>query len=195
MSSKAAATRLNILYKAFELIYRNGYRTTSVDQIIATTQVTKGAFFHHFKNKDEMGIAMIDEVMYPEMVKAFTSSLKDSDEPQEAIYLMMKELLIENPFFDVRYGCPAINLVEELASYSTVFHSSLHRLTMGWKTALSTWLTKGQLSGKIKSDVKPDDTAMFILSGYSGARNLGKVYGNQSYTAYLSQLRLYLNQL
>ncbi len=46
---KAEVTRLNILQKAFELIYVNGYQTTSIDQIIATTQVTKGAFFYHFK--------------------------------------------------------------------------------------------------------------------------------------------------
>lgn len=195
MSSKAAATRLNILNKAFGLIYRNGYRTTSVDQIIATTQVTKGAFFHHFKNKDEMGIAMIDEVMYPEMIMAFTGTLKDADNPKDAIYQMMKELLIDNPFFDTRYGCPAINLVEELASYSTTFHTSLHKLTTEWKTALSECLDNGQTSGEIRSDVNTNDVAMFILSGYSGTRNLGKVHGNQCYTAYLSQLRLYLNQL
>ena len=55
MSVKAAATRLNILQKAFGLVYQNGYRTTSVDDIIATTQVTKGAFFYHFKHKDGNG--------------------------------------------------------------------------------------------------------------------------------------------
>jgi hypothetical protein len=41
---KSAATRLMILQKAFELIYAKGYQTTSIDDIIATTKVTKGAF-------------------------------------------------------------------------------------------------------------------------------------------------------
>lgn len=35
---KAETTRLNILQKAFELIYVKGYQTTSIDDIIATTQ-------------------------------------------------------------------------------------------------------------------------------------------------------------
>lgn len=65
--SKAAETRLTILQKAFYLIYRKGYQATSIDDIIATTQVTKGAFFYHFKSKDEMGLAMIREIMYPGM--------------------------------------------------------------------------------------------------------------------------------
>ncbi|GAA6766408.1 hypothetical protein AAFH68_23500 [Flavobacterium sp. CGRL1] len=49
--SKAVNTRLTILHKAFELIYTKGYQTTSVDEIIATTQVTKGAFYYHLKIK------------------------------------------------------------------------------------------------------------------------------------------------
>ncbi|WP_312076739.1 TetR/AcrR family transcriptional regulator [Chryseobacterium sp.] len=62
---KSEATRLNILQKAFELIYVKGYQTASVDEIIATTQVTKGAFYYHFKTKDEMGLAIINELMIP----------------------------------------------------------------------------------------------------------------------------------
>ena len=59
---KAEATRLMILQKAFELIYVKGYQTTSIDDIIATTKVTKGAFYYHFKTKDEMGLAIINEI-------------------------------------------------------------------------------------------------------------------------------------
>ena len=42
--SKAAATRLTILQKAFELVYANGYQATSIDDILIKTAVTKGAF-------------------------------------------------------------------------------------------------------------------------------------------------------
>ena len=60
---KAEITRLNILQKAFDIIYANGYQTTSIDDIIATTKVTKGAFYYHFKSKDEMGLAIINEIL------------------------------------------------------------------------------------------------------------------------------------
>jgi TetR/AcrR family transcriptional regulator, transcriptional repressor for nem operon len=63
--SKATATRLNLLQKAFELIYTKGYQTTSIDDILATTQVTKGAFYYHFKTKDDMGLAIIHEILKP----------------------------------------------------------------------------------------------------------------------------------
>ncbi|MCD8540676.1 MAG: TetR/AcrR family transcriptional regulator [Leadbetterella sp.] len=48
---KAEVTRLTILQKAFELIYVKGYQASSVDDILATTQVTKGAFYYHSKIK------------------------------------------------------------------------------------------------------------------------------------------------
>ena len=59
---KAEGTRRNILEKAFELIYERGYQNTSIDDILATTGVTKGAFYYHFQNKDEMGLAIIHEI-------------------------------------------------------------------------------------------------------------------------------------
>lgn len=195
MSAKAVATRLNILNKAFELIYRQGFRSTSIDEIIATTQVTKGAFFYHFKNKDEMGIAMINEVLSPGMKGAITETLKDVNDPKEAIYRMMKSILMEDPFFDVRYGCPAINLIEELSSYNDTFKEVLYRLSLQWKDAIAKCIESGKTTGKISETVNPDEAALFILSGYGGIRNLGKLYGKQCYTAYLKEVKNYLDQL
>ena len=194
MSAKAAATRLNILKKAFELIYRNGYRTTSVDEIIATTQVTKGAFFYHFKNKDEMGIAMINEILYPGMTRSITSHLQH-DNPKEAIFRVMKHMLLEDNFFDVKYGCPAINLVEELASYNTAFNAALQKLTDQLKKLIEQCLEEGKTAGNLRQDTPTEQAALFILSGYGGARNLGKIYGRSAYTSYLEQLQSYLGGL
>ncbi|MDN3709585.1 TetR family transcriptional regulator [Myroides ceti] len=55
---KAEATRLTILKKAYELIYINGYQTTSIDDILATTKVTKGALYYHFKIKTKWGLLL-----------------------------------------------------------------------------------------------------------------------------------------
>jgi len=195
MSAKAAATRLNILQKAFGLVYRNGYRTTSVDEIIATTQVTKGAFFYHFKNKDEMGLAMINEVMYPGMQEALIGPLSESDDPVAEIYAMMHSLLMENPFFIVKYGCPAVNLVEEMASQNEAFQSALLKLNNQWQEAITACLDKGKMSGKIKKVTDTKQVAYFIMAGYGGIRNLGKIYGKAIYKGHLEQLKIYLENL
>jgi TetR/AcrR family transcriptional repressor of nem operon len=50
---RAIATRTAIVAAVTELVRRNGYTATTVDDICAHAKVTKGAFFHHFKTKDD----------------------------------------------------------------------------------------------------------------------------------------------
>lgn len=193
--SKAAATRLTILQKAFQLVYVNGYQSTSIDDIIAQTKVTKGAFFYHFANKEVMALAMINEVMYPGMYQALVQPLVNAQDPSNELYLMMKDLLLTNPFFQVKYGCPAINLIDELSALSEVFNKALSRLVIQWQEAIERSVKNGQASGKIRKDVNARQVAYFLMSGYGGIRNLGKIYGKSCYTAYLKELKVYLKGL
>lgn len=192
--SKAATTRLTILQKAFYLIYRKGYQATSIDDIIATTQVTKGAFFYHFKSKEEMGLAMIHEIMYPGMYASMIKPLLDADDPLDEIYEMMKALLLKNPFFDVKYGCPAINLIDEMAPLNEAFRKALLQLIVQWQEAIKNTLLIAQKKGKISKELMPEQIALFVSSGYSGIRNMGKIFGKNCYKTYLNELKKYLQQ-
>lgn len=193
--SKAATTRSNILKKAFELIYKTGYQATSIDNIIATTEVTKGAFFHHFKNKDEMGLAMINEVMYPGMYSILVKPLMESCNPINEIYEMMKNVLLKEPFFQVKYGCPAVNLIEEMSPLNESFNKTLARLTSQWQEVIQVSINQGKTSGQIRNDVNAKQVAYFVIAGYSGIRNMGKMYGADCYTTYLRALKSYLKSL
>src|SRR3954468_18973080 len=130
--SKAANTRLTILHKAFELIYTKGYQTTSIDDIIATTQVTKGAFYYHFKTKDEMGIAIIEEILRPTMLESFINRVGDSADPIDDFYNMISYLLLDDPFMKVKYGCPVGNLTQEMTPWNTKFSQALSELVNQW---------------------------------------------------------------
>lgn len=43
------------------LVRRQGYAATSVDEICAAAGVSKGAFFHHFASKEELGVAAAEQ--------------------------------------------------------------------------------------------------------------------------------------
>ncbi|WDF61271.1 TetR/AcrR family transcriptional regulator [Flavobacterium sp. KACC 22758] len=194
--SKAANTRLTILHKAFELIYTKGYQTTSVDEIIATTQVTKGAFYYHFKNKDEMGVAIIEEILKPTMQEHFIKPTEVSQNPIEDFYNMISYLLLEDPFLQVKYGCPVGNLTQEMTPWNTKFSEALTELVNLWKTTIIDSIEKGKQSGLIRKDVIGEQVAFFILSGYWGIRNFGKLQNdNSAYLIYLQELKRYLNSL
>lgn len=194
--SKAANTRLTILHKAFELIYTKGYQTTSIDEIIATTQVTKGAFYYHFKTKDEMGIAIIEEILKPTMQEHFIKPTEASQNPIEDFYNMISYLLLEDPFLQVKYGCPVGNLTQEMTPWNTKFSEALTELVDLWKTTIISSIEKGKKSGLIRKDIIGEQVAFFILSGYWGIRNFGKLQNdNSSYLIYLKELKSCLNGL
>jgi AcrR family transcriptional regulator len=193
---KSEATRLNILQKAFELIYSNGYQTTSVDEIIATTQVTKGAFYYHFKTKDEMGLAIINELMIPNFKNTFIEPFQSVVNPFDAIYNLMHYLLIENETLKVEYGCPASNFTQEMAPWNIDFTKALNELTMQWEQTMIDVIEKAKENGKIKADVNAKEIAVFVMSGYWGVRNLGKLENSKSvYLVYLKGLKAYFDSL
>lgn len=52
--------RTKLLESALTLIRARGYSATTVDELCAHAGVTKGAFFHHFKSKEALGVAAAD---------------------------------------------------------------------------------------------------------------------------------------
>jgi TetR/AcrR family transcriptional repressor of nem operon len=193
---KSEATRQNILQKAFELIYTNGYQTTSVDEIIATTQVTKGAFYYHFKTKDEMGLAIINERMKPTFKNTFIDPFQSDVNPLDTIYNLMHYLLMENEDLKVEYGCPASNFTQEMAPWNIEFTKALNELSLEWEKAMIDAIEKGKENGKIKSDINAKEVTVFVMSGYWGVRNLGKLENSKSvYLVYLKGLKSYFDSL
>src|SRR4051812_42258455 len=53
-------TRERILNAALNVIRTKGYEATTVDDLCAAAGVTKGAFFHHFKSKEDLAVSAAD---------------------------------------------------------------------------------------------------------------------------------------
>jgi TetR/AcrR family transcriptional repressor of nem operon len=54
------SAKSKILDAALMVIRAKGYTATTVDDLCAASDVTKGAFFHHFKSKDDLAVAAAD---------------------------------------------------------------------------------------------------------------------------------------
>lgn len=54
------SSRTKILQSALSVIRAKGYAATSVDDLCSAAGVTKGAFFHHFKSKEDLAVAAAD---------------------------------------------------------------------------------------------------------------------------------------
>jgi TetR/AcrR family transcriptional repressor of nem operon len=57
---RALETRKKILQAAARLIAFKGYHDAKLEEILDAAQVTKGAFFHHFRDREDLGFAVLD---------------------------------------------------------------------------------------------------------------------------------------
>ena len=58
----ADTTRQALLDSATELFQSRGYAAVSVEDIVRRARVTRGALYHHFKNKQDLFEAVIEEL-------------------------------------------------------------------------------------------------------------------------------------
>ncbi|MDW4551460.1 TetR/AcrR family transcriptional regulator [Defluviimonas sp. D31] len=54
MTARAEATRERLLKAAKQLVMSKGFAGMSIDDVLKATDLTKGAFFHHFKSKADL---------------------------------------------------------------------------------------------------------------------------------------------
>ena len=60
MQQRSEETRSNILDSAIKLFSTRGFNAASVDDICADAGISKGAFYHHFKSKQDLFLALLD---------------------------------------------------------------------------------------------------------------------------------------
>lgn len=60
MQQRSEETRSRILESAIKLFSTRGYNKASVDHICAEAGISKGAFYHHFKSKQALFLALLD---------------------------------------------------------------------------------------------------------------------------------------
>lgn len=58
-TSRGVETQHAILNSALELFSKNGYDATSVAEICAMANVSKGAFYHHYPSKQDLFLALM----------------------------------------------------------------------------------------------------------------------------------------
>lgn len=69
--------RSEIVSMAITLLDQIGYEEFSVNKVIAYAKMTKGAFFHYFKSKNELIDAIVDIILLP-MAEALEEIVKDN---------------------------------------------------------------------------------------------------------------------
>ena len=108
-----ARTRESLLQAAFEEMHRSGFRGSNLETILRKSGVTKGAMYHHFKNKEALGYAVLDEVIRDGTREKWLWPLKNAANPIDTLVAIVKGTSLKP--HHLACGCPLNNLSQEMA--------------------------------------------------------------------------------
>jgi|ERR1700722_4769029 len=167
-------TRQRLLQAAFREIYRSGFQSASLDKILASTRVTKGALYHHFESKEALGHAIIEEIVAEITRDRWLLPLQRSTDKDPIDSLIDVVRAIPARPKDVKGGCPLLNLTQEMSQLDEQFRRRLQRIFHAWQEGVAMVLRRGQHQGTVRRDLVPEQTASFLIAMVEGYEVLAK---------------------
>lgn len=164
----AQQTREKILDATFELIYKNGYQGMRVDQILKATGLAKGALYHHFKNKQALGYAVVEELLMEDVKQRWVEPLSYCDNPLTGIKNVLDKECAQMPEEMLSMGCPLNNIAQEMTGIDDGFHERIEKIYNQWCGAICAALERGQQAGQVRTNINPNTVAAFIISSMQG---------------------------
>jgi TetR/AcrR family transcriptional repressor of nem operon len=189
-------TRAAILEAAFLLVLKNGFQGVSVDDIVEETRFTKGAFYHLFPTKLDLGYALVDEVIRPLIIHRWIAPLEDFENPLGGILSQMEKLIGgESPAL-LKLGCPLNNLVQEMAPLDPGFRKRLRSALDLWVNETERHLARAKAGGFLKKSVNTKEAAHFIVMAHEGFYGMIKGLGNaEAFEELFSSLKIYFGAI
>lgn len=159
-----AKRREHILVSAWSCFSRNGFHTTSMDDVIAATGMSSSAVYRYFRGKDELIDATADEGLA--MVRDIFTRLLAMDpvpRPAEVLNVIVDEVRLrtENPDYDLTRI--AIQTWAE-ALRRPALHTRASGLYRETRARLSKVAVKWQEAGYLAPDADPDAAAATVFA-------------------------------
>src|SRR5262245_19314515 len=123
ISAKAPEkTRRRILEAAFKEFYRTGFQGGSLNRIVDEAGTTKGALFTHFRGKNDLGYAVVDEVVGPRIKARWLDPIANSIDPVADLKRTLQRFVKEGAESgSLTQGCPLNNLAQEMSPLDEEF--------------------------------------------------------------------------
>ena len=174
-------TRQKLLWAAFAEFYRNGFQGGSLNQIVEAAGSTKGAIFHHFAGKQELGYAVMDEIIEPLMLERWLAPVASSTDPIADLKASFRRFAKEDIDSGAWvHGCPLNNLAQEMSPLDDGFRSRIDKLYTTWRKGFATALADGMHSGTVRASISPRTAAAMLVAGQMGIWGTGKSSQNKT---------------
>ena len=133
-------TRDRIVEAGLYLFWLQGYAATGMAEILSRAEANAGSFYHFFKTKEELLIAVLElyiQSLEPVVVQPVLSTIPDPIERVFGILEFYRQNLLKT---GCTYGCPIGRLALEIPEEQFRVHKRLADNFDGWTAAIERFL-------------------------------------------------------
>jgi TetR/AcrR family transcriptional repressor of nem operon len=173
MARSGTETRERILDGAERLVLEHGLAATTVDAILAESETSKGAFFHHFPTKNHLARALVEryaagDVAFLEefMAKAEAASDDPAEQVVEFIRLFedaADEMVSQQP------SCLYVSYIYEKQLFEDGTNDVIVGAIVAWRERLAAKLREAAEAHPPRTAVDPDALADHVFATFEGA--------------------------
>ena len=157
-----------------------GSPATSVEDLCEAAGVTKGAYFHHFKTKEDLGVAAAGH--WAETTSAFFAGAPyhDHDDPFDRIlaYLDFRKTIIEGD--PAEFTCLVGTMAQEVYGSHPAIGDACAASIFGHAATLEPDIEAAMKARGIQSDWSPASLAAHTQAVLQGAFILAKATGDRA---------------
>jgi TetR/AcrR family transcriptional repressor of nem operon len=188
--------RTKLLDAALGMIRAKGYAATSVDDLCQAAGVTKGAFFHHFRSKEDLAVAAAAH--FGEMAAGLFGAAPFHAVPEPAgrvlAYVDFRREILQGELPD--YTCLLGTLVQEAYATHPAIREACEREIVAHAATLEPDIAAALAAAGRAADWTPRSLALHVQAVLQGAFVLAKATGGAQVAAdSLGHLRRYLTFL
>jgi len=196
MATKGTRTRRKIIEKSMQLFSVKGYYNTSISDILAAADLTKGGLYGHYASKEDIWYAVYEEAVGIWKGIVF-KGIRNNSDPLSRI-----EKFIENDMLDYlgtdvfEGGCFFLNMLVELSGQSASMSKQILRGFVRLSGLLRSWLEEADQKGMLRENLDLKEVSNFIIISLNGAAALYISSRDRSILDQtVRQLRFYIKQL
>jgi TetR/AcrR family transcriptional repressor of nem operon len=192
MATKGEQSKEKILAQATRVFNRQGFRSTTINDLLEATGTTKGNLYFHFSGKDEVGLEVLKRETAAFM--PFLDAALSGDTPGAGLDNFLRCALLKHRRSGFVGGCLFGNTALEASDTAPVFAELVAGVFAEWIGKIESIIAEAQQAGQVRRDLPARDLAELVVATVEGGimqARLQKVEGPMSRA--LATLRVLLD--
>jgi len=165
-----------IIKTSYNLFLLNWYKNTSINNIVENLWISKWAFYHHFRDKKSLFLAVMDYFFYESAPKEFYKILSKEVAERKDVIKLCKILHSDFEKNQYKWWCLLWNMTLELSDVDEFYRVKLVELFKAWEAWIVEHINRIPNFTPKKS---PETIAKFIIFSMEWINLTAKVYKNK----------------